>query len=249
MVEPYSTWMFRQGKPAIRLSPAPSPAEPRRALVVASGGLDSTVAACSMLEQGYEVELLHFLYGSRAERPETAAIKAIAERLKVPYRLFPMPIYRPEDSPLLRADSTIAGGEAGAEFAYEWVPARNLVMLSIATAVAEASGIENVVLGNNIEEAGAYPDNVQEFIARFNDLLPFAVADGKRVRIIEPVGNLTKREIVALGHRLDAPIELTWSCYRAGLEHCGTCGPCYMRRVAHQINGLVDPVMKEAAAV
>jgi 7-cyano-7-deazaguanine synthase len=243
MIEPYSTWMFRIGKPAVRLSPAPGLAEPRCALVVASGGLDSTVVATKLLDEGYEVELLHFLYGSRAQGPELRAVKAIANHLSVPYHLMELPIYRPADSPLLRADSQIAGGEAGAEFAYEWVPARNLVMIAIATAMAEARGIETIALGNNIEEAGAYPDNVQEFIARVNDMLPFAVADGKRVRIIEPVGNLTKREIVKLGNELKAPIHLTWSCYRAGVHHCGTCGPCYMRRIAHQINGLTDPVM------
>jgi 7-cyano-7-deazaguanine synthase len=122
-------------------------------------------------------------------------------------------------------------------------------MISLATALAEAWGIETIALGNNIEEAGAYPDNVQEFIARFNEILPFATAVDKRVRIVEPVGNLTKREIVALGTKLEAPISKTWSCYRNGPRHCGTCGPCYMRATAHAINGLKDPVMDWWAAL
>src|SRR5690606_33507886 len=76
----------------------------------------------------------------------------------------------------------------------------------------------------------------------FNDLLPFAVADGKRVTLLEPVGALTKREIVARALELGAPVDLTWSCYDAGDFHCGQCGPCYMRRVAFQMAGVPDPI-------
>jgi 7-cyano-7-deazaguanine synthase len=115
-------------------------------------------------------------------------------------------------------------------------------MLAMATAFAEARGIGTIVLGNNLEEAGAYPDNEPEFINRVNDMLPFAVGDGKRVRVIMPVGNFMKHEIVAIGHALDAPLHLTWSCYRAGEVHCGTCGPCYMRRTAFEINHLPEVI-------
>ena len=115
-------------------------------------------------------------------------------------------------------------------------------MLSLATAYAEAKGYDKLILGNNLEEAGAYPDNEPEFIARFNDLLPFAIGDGKRLQVLMPVGNLMKHEIVALGHRLGAPMHLTWSCYRNGPVHCGTCGPCYMRRKAFEINKLPEVI-------
>lgn len=183
-----------------------------------------------------DITLIHFRYGSRAEGPEVAAIQKIAAELGVKLVLFPLPIYDKKDSPLLDPDSTVAGGEEGAEFAHEWVPARNLVMLSVATAYAEANGFDHIVLGNNLEEAGAYPDNEPEFINKFNDLLPFAVGDGKQVKVIMPVGNLMKHEIVKLGLDIGAPLHLTWSCYRAGEKHCGTCGPCYMRRKAFEIN-------------
>jgi 7-cyano-7-deazaguanine synthase len=237
MVPPYSVWRYDESG-GVGLTPATAvqPSE-QRALVVCSGGLDSVVAATKMIRDGYRVTLLHFRYGSRAEGPEIAAFLAVAEELGVRYWTPAMDIYQTSDSPLLQADSKIAGGETGAEFAYEWVPARNLVMLSIAVAMAEAKGFDLVVLGNNLEEAGAYPDNEPEFIARFNDLLPFAVADGKQVRVVMPVGNLMKHEIVALGLELDAPLHLTWSCYRAGTLHCGVCGPCLMRRTAFEING------------
>ena len=242
MVMPYTAWAFG---PGMRMDLTPDRGDPKRALVVCSGGLDSVVAATYAKANGFDVELAHFRYGSRAEGPEVKAVHDVAEALGVPLHIIPMGIYDPADSPLLRADSAIAGGEAGAEFAHEWVPARNLVMLALATAYSEAKGFDTIILGNNLEEAGAYPDNEPEFIARFNDLLPFAVADGKRVRVSMPVGNLMKHEIVALGHQLGAPLDKTWSCYRAGEHHCGTCGPCFMRRTAFAINGLPEVITYE----
>lgn len=240
MVPPYTAWAFTPANSRLlTLQPAP---QRERALVVCSGGMDSVVAAKALQAEGMDVHLLHFQYGSRAESPEMAAILACSNAMGVPLHVLPMGIYDKEDSPLLQADSTIAGGEAGAEFAHEWVPARNLVMLSLATAYAEAKGFDVIGLGNNLEEAGAYPDNEPEFINRFNDLLPFAVGDGKRLRVVMPVGNLMKHEIVALGEQLGAPMGLTWSCYRSGPLHCGTCGPCFMRRTAYEINHLPDPL-------
>ena len=191
---------------------------------------------------GLEVSMIHFQYGSRAEAPEVRAVQAVSERMGWPLTLFPLPVYKPGDSPLLDHNSAVAGGEAGAEFAHEWVPARNLLLLSVATAYAEAHGFTHLILGNNLEEAGAYPDNEPEFIDKFNDLLPFAVGDGKSMEVDMPVGNMMKHEIVALGKSIDAPLDLTWSCYRAGELHCGTCGPCYMRRTAFEINNLPEVI-------
>jgi len=212
------------------------------ALVDCSGGLDSVVSAAAMKKVGYNLHLIHFQYGSRAEGPEVTAVRNVAAELGAQLTFMPVPIYSKGDSPLLDPDSKVAGGEAGAEFAHEWVPARNTVLLALAVAFAEARGYETIVLGNNLEEAGAYPDNEPEFIARWNDLLPFAVGDGKRMHIEMPVGNMMKHEIVALGHEIDAPMDLTWSCYRAGALHCGTCGPCYMRRKAFAINNLPEVI-------
>jgi 7-cyano-7-deazaguanine synthase len=241
MLPPYSIWRYDENG-GIALSEAVCHPGREKALVVCSGGLDSVVAATKMVRDGYDVTLLHFRYGSRAGDPEYLAIKAIARELGIDSIVRQMNVYSEKDSPLLQADSPIAGGEAGAEFAYEWVPARNLLMLATAAALAEARGYTVLVLGNNLEEAGAYPDNEPEFIARFNDLLPFAIGDGKRLRVVMPVGNLMKHEIVALGHEIEAPLHLTWSCYRAGEKHCGTCGPCYMRRTAFEINGLPEVI-------
>jgi len=213
--------------------------------VVASGGLDSTTAATQLVKQGYDVTLLHFNYGHVAEGPEEAAVRRIADFLNVPLLEVNMDFFRiVRRSPLL-GDGEInrrRDGVSGAEFAHEWVPARNFVFIALATAIAEAYGYNYVATGINLEEAGAYPDNEMEFIRLLNQVLPYAVGPNKNVELLMPVGHLVKHEIVKLGLEVGAPLHLTWSCYDKGPRHCGRCGPCYMRRLAFKINGVRDPV-------
>lgn len=213
-------------------------------LVVASAGLDSTVVANHLSLKGRQVRLLHFRYGCRAETREAERIPRIAEAIGVDHAFVDLPYHFAKESPLLQEGSEIAGGVEGAEFAHEWVPARNLVLLSMATAYAEALGFHRIALGNNLEEAGAYPDNEEQFTLHFDRLLPYAVQNGYRVQLEAPVAHLMKHEIVALGAREQAPLGDTWSCYRGGERHCGECGPCFMRREAFRRNDLEDPVFE-----
>ena len=241
LLPPYSIGMLTAG--GLHIEPLFSTPTKDRALVVCSGGLDSTVAAAALKHQGMEVELLHYDYGCRATGPEAKATRAIADHMGVPLHIVSTPIFTDiiKGSPLT-GTGTIAAGEQGAEYAHEWVPARNLIMVSIATGIAESRGFNVLALGANLEEAGAYPDNEPQFLKQFGQLLPFAVRDGTQLRIETPVGTLMKHEIVKLGMQVDAPMHLTWSCYNTGDKHCGHCGPCHMRRIAFEINGKKDPV-------
>jgi 7-cyano-7-deazaguanine synthase len=142
-----------------------------------------------------------------------------------------------------KAVNKSAGGADGAEFAHEWVPARNTVMMALAFAYAEANGFNTIALGTNLEESGAYPDNEPEFLNKLQALAPYAMKAGHQLSIEAPVGDLMKTEIVKLGADLGMPHELTWSCYEGGDVHCGTCGPCFMRRTAFEVNGLADPTI------
>jgi 7-cyano-7-deazaguanine synthase len=215
----------------------------KRAAVIASAGLDSTVVATQLVREGYDVTLVHFRYGCRAETAESSRIGKIADALGCRYVFLPIDYTASKgSSPLLQAGAEIAGGIEGAEYAHEWVPARNLVMLALTTAYAEANGIHVIALGNNLEEAGAYPDNEEQFTTEFDSLLNMATQEGYRVRVVSPVGNLMKHEIVKLGTEVGAPFEHTWSCYKGGDRHCGECGPCFMRKEAFERCGLKDPV-------
>ena len=226
----------------------------KHSLIVCSGGLDSTVAATAAALDSSESRLLHFVYGCRAQVREMEAVQNIAMHLygsaepDVLQFVDVEPLFRTiaSTSPLLNQHAAIASGERGAEFAYEWVPARNLIFLSLATAIAENEGFDTIVLGNNLEEAGAYPDNEPEFINRFNHLLPYAVAADKRVNVEMPVGNLMKWQIAKMGLEINAPLGLTWSCYKDGSIQCGQCGPCHMRKLAFKMIGAADPAVVTA---
>ncbi len=249
-MRPYSLMMVSTGKMSDEKSLWQVEARPsaeRRALVVCSGGLDSTVAAKVMLNRRFDVTLLHFRYRHRAESREAESVKLIAEKLgcgliTVDTDIFKDVIGHSRLTETYHELVRDGEGEAGAEFAHEWVPARNLIFLSIAVGIAEAHGFETVALGNNLEEAGAYPDNEMIFVEKLNEVLPYATNYQKRVTLEMPVGNLMKHEIVKLGVDICAPLEDTWSCYEGGELHCGRCGPCYMRRKGFRINGWQDPV-------
>lgn len=219
---------------------------PNKALVIASAGLDSTVcASIACVTHGSEsVTLLHFNYGCHATNPETERIKTIAKALQC--NLVILPLGCPEmfaGSALTEGSpDSIAESSAGAEYAHEWVPARNLLMIASATAYAEAHGFGHIYLGTNLEEGGAYPDNEQQFIVDMQHALERATNEGYQIQLHAPLGNKMKHEIVRIGTQLKTPFALTWSCYRGGETHCGHCGPCFMRRVAFERNGMKDPV-------
>ena len=214
-----------------------------RAVVIASGGLDSTAVAAYAKATHKDIVLLHFQYGCIAQTRELDCIKKIASYLNCPYKVIPINMDFMNGASALFGDSKdIKKGATGAEYAYEWVPARNLIMLSLAVGFAEANKYSYIYLGTNLEEGGAYPDNENQFIMDFNDCLYGAVQNGKKVQIITPVGNLMKHEIVAFGNKYNAPFQYTWSCYKDGKLSCGECGPCFMRRTAFRRNGLEDPL-------
>lgn len=213
---------------------------PRRTLVVASGGLDSTVVAAMLHASGREVALLHIRYGCHAERREAQAVRQVARHIGVKSIFIDAGWLGELGASSLTENRPIAPGPAGAELPHEWVPARNMLMIATACAVADARGYDSIALGTNLEEGGAYPDNTQEFIRAMSRAS--SIGTLARPVVEDPLGNLVKHEIVRLGLQLGAPLHLTWSCYRNGPQHCGQCGPCFMRKTAFRMNGMQDPL-------
>lgn len=244
-LDPYSVLVVSDGE--IRTASLTPPVTEERALVVLSGGLDSTTVAAKLVADGYDVTAFHISYGCHATDRELQAVQAIADHLAIDLHVLETDLFQTiGGSTLLQGSGSDAvSGQEGSEYAHEWVPARNLIMASLAVAYAEAGGFDLIALGNNLEESGAYPDNEQEFIRALNAVMPNATQEGRRVRFTEPVGNLMKHEIVKLGLEIGAPLHLTYSCYRGGDIHCGTCGPCFMRHNAFRMNDAVDPLPYE----
>ncbi|MEO2043880.1 MAG: 7-cyano-7-deazaguanine synthase QueC, partial [Nitrospinaceae bacterium] len=214
--------------------------QPNNALIICSGGLDST-AIIGFAKQNHEkIKLLHFNYGCKATEREIQAVKDISEKIKCEFDIVNLDYAKFKgDSTLFKSDE-IESGKDGVEYALDWVYARNLILLSIATAYAEANKFGYIYLGINLEESGAYPDNEEQFIRDFNSVLYGAVNNGYKVEIVTPLGGLMKKEIVEFGVKYDSPIDLSWSCYNNGKHHCGKCAPCYMRKKAFQRAGVSD---------
>ena len=120
------------------------------------------------------------------------------------------------------------------------MPARNLIMTSLAAGLCDRYGYDTLALGLNLEESGAYPDNTVEFYRTLDQVLNIGTTS--RPRLLSPLANMVKHEIVRLAVDIEAPIHLSWSCYHGRTLHCGECGPCYMRRTAFQIIGEPDSV-------
>lgn len=221
------------------------------AVVVLSGGLDSTTSAALACDRHEAVVLAHFHYGCRAQGKETEAVTAIFEHLKQQYpqtsitlKFFDLDFLKQlGGNPLTDDTMEVAQGEAGVEYANEWVPFRNGLMLSMIIAYCDRWNLKNIYLGANLEEAGAFGDNEHEFF----QLMQKAAAIGSKVApvIHNPLGNLMKHEIVEQARLCDAPVHLSWSCYHGGAQHCGQCGPCYLRQKAYAMNGYQDSVTYE----
>lgn len=214
----------------------------QKALIIASSGLDSTVCASWAKKQGYDISLLHFQYKCRAEKAEWKAINKIKEFFNCDLINIPLDFYKDIIGGSRLFDGELmkdGNGEASAELAWEWVPARNLVFFSLAAAYAEAHQFDYIVLGGNLEESSSFGDNELIFQKKFNQILPNALNLQNKVQVLTPVANLMKHEIVKLGLEIGAPLHLTYSCYEEE-GPCGDCGPDFMRRVAFKMNGKKD---------
>lgn len=218
----------------------------KKSIILASAGLDSTVAIAWSIKQGYDTSLLHFNYKCKADEKEKKHIKLISEYYNIPLISIDADFIKNINGNSNLFDNidinTNRGGIDGAELAIEWVPARNLIFFSIAAGYAEAHNIDYIILGGNLEESGAYSDNELIFQKKFNDILPNSLNLQHKVEVLTPIANYMKKDIVKLGLELNAPLHLTWSCYENGDFHCGKCAPCYMRRTAFKMLQQTDNI-------
>jgi len=219
----------------------------KKSLIIASSGLDSTVAISWAIKQGYEVELLHFQYSCRASDKELLSIKKISDFFKVKLTIINIDFFKNviKNSRLISTKESLNlvktnNGEDSSELAWEWVPARNLIFMSIAAGFSEANDIDYIILGGNLEESGAYADNELIFQKKFNDILPNSLNLQHKLEVLTPMAGLMKKDIVKLGIELGSPLHLTWSCYENSDRPCGKCGPDFMRKTAFKMNGYKD---------
>ncbi len=209
-----------------------------------SGGMDSTLAACLMKEEGYDIVALHFNYGQRTARKELEAFRAIAERIGTLERYeIDLDFFTAIGASALTdhsIDVPTGGIEPGVPVTY--VPFRNGIFLSIATAIAEKEGCEAIAIGVVEEDSSGYPDCRESFIESFERAANLGTKETTRVQIRMPLVHLSKSQIVAEALRVGAPLELTWSCYQSEEKACGVCDSCRLRLRGFENAGAVDPI-------
>ena len=224
----------------------------RRAVAVLSGGLDSATMAYSLRAQGYSLAAISFDYGQR-HRKELEFAEQISADLGASWTL--IDLHAAGLTNVLGGsaltDDTVAvpdGHYADESMRITVVPNRNAIMLSIACALAVTREAEAVAFGAHTGDHFIYPDCRPEFVQAFATMIDLAVEGLASIEIVTPFLAMTKAEIVKLGNELQVPLERTWSCYKGGALHCGTCGTCYERREAFALAHVLDPTVYETDA-
>ena len=216
-----------------------------KAVVLLSGGLDSTTTLATAKAQGFECCALTIDYGQR-HRAEIAAARRVAKSLGViEHRVFALDLASFGGSALTddHIDVPIVENEG---IPVTYVPARNTVMLSIAVAWAEVLEAQDIFIGANAIDYSGYPDCRPEYIAAFEsmaNLATKAAIEGNKVRIQAPLVDLSKAQIIARGVELGVDFTVTVSCYQATSEGlaCGRCDACRLRRAGFMVAGIADP--------
>jgi 7-cyano-7-deazaguanine synthase len=219
-----------------------------RAVVLLSGGMDSCVCA-ALAARDHQSAALHISYGQRTELRERRAFENICDRLGIHDRL----LVRNE---ALRAiggsaltDSSIAVPEShGMESAglsgnipVTYVPFRNAHFLSVAVSWAEVLGAEKVYIGAVEPDSSGYPDCRPAYYRAFNEVIKAGTKEGN-IRVVTPLIAMHKAEIIRLGLELNAPFDLTWSCYQREDRACGVCDSCVLRLRGFREAGAEDPI-------
>ncbi|HEY0050929.1 MAG TPA: 7-cyano-7-deazaguanine synthase QueC [Pyrinomonadaceae bacterium] len=220
----------------------------KTAICLVSGGMDSCVTSAIAKSENEEIALLHVSYGQRTERRERKAFQEIADFYGATRRLAVSIEYLARIGGSSLTDESIEIAEANleaSEIPTSYVPFRNANMLSIATSWAEVAGANRIYIGAVAEDSSGYPDCRPEFYEAFEKAIDAGTKPETRIEIRTPIIHLSKAEIVRKGLELNAPLHLSWSCYRNEDLACGTCDSCALRLRGFKLAGVKDPIAYE----
>jgi 7-cyano-7-deazaguanine synthase len=215
------------------------------AVCLVSGGMDSCVMAAIAHEENDELAFLHVSYGQRTEQRERRAFNEIADFYHVDRRLFVSIEHLTKIGGSSLTDPNIpvtSANLASRQIPTSYVPFRNAHLLSIATSWGEVIHAKRIYIGAVAEDSSGYPDCRPEYYAAFQQVIDWGTKPETAIVIRTPLIAMKKREIVLRGQELEAPLELTWSCYRESSVACGECDSCALRLRAFREAGIEDPI-------
>ncbi len=209
--------------------------------------MDSTLSAWMMKAQGFDIVAVHFNYGQRTEAKELDAYRKITQELGVidSYEI-DLDFFKQIGASALtdkNIDVPTGGVEEGVPSTY--VPFRNGIFLSTASAVAEKHGASALSIGVVEEDSSGYPDCRENFIDAFERAVNLGTKDETNLKIERPLVHLKKSEIVKEALQYSVPLHLTWSCYSNEEAACGVCDSCRLRLNGFMIAGIEDPIKYE----
>ncbi len=221
--------------------------EEKRCVVLLSGGMDSLTTLAIALENGFKPFLLHLNYGQKTEEAELKAFKKIASFYNIK-----------EDQTIISHTNffSLLGGSSLTDAKMEipkgdlerneipstYVPFRNGILLSLAVSYAERVEANSIFFGAVSADSSGYPDCKIGFIEKFLDAAKEGTSKLKELKIIAPLVNLKKTQILNIATRLGAPLHYSWSCYKRNDVACGECDSCLLRLRAFKEIGATDPI-------
>ena len=219
-----------------------------KAVVLLSGGLDSSTALYLAKADGHEVHAITFDYGQRHSR-ELRNAQAVAQKAGVKsHHVVSLNLAQWGGSSLTDMSLTVEDGNTErTDIPQTYVPARNMVFLSVAASMAEALGAQHIYIGVSQVDYSGYVDCRKVFIDAMEKAINLGTVmsaeDGKHIEIHAPFINMTKAEEIKLGEKLGVDFGLTWSCYKGGEKPCGVCDSCLLRAKAFAEAGISDPAL------
>ena len=219
----------------------------QRAVVLLSGGMDSCVCA-ALASRDYAAAAVHISYGQRTQPRERLAFDQICDRLGISDRLVVRTDALQAVGGSVLTDARIAvpewaesEREQKVQIPVTYVPFRNAHFLAVAVSWAEVLGAEKIYIGAVEQDSSGYPDCRPAYYRAYNEVIKAGTKEG-RIEIVTPLIGMRKREIVRLGLELNAPFDLTWSCYSREDSACGVCDSCMLRLRAFNEAGAADPI-------
>ena len=216
-----------------------------KTIILVSGGMDSCVTATVAKADGYDLSFLHMNYGQRTEKRELKAFHDIADYYMVDERLVVDICHLSTIGGSCLTDKNIEIPGANldnSDIPISYVPFRNANILSAAVSWAEVIKAIAIFVGAVEEDSSGYPDCRRSFFNTFEKVIDAGTKPETNIKIITPLITLTKKEIVEKGISLNAPLHLTWSCYKNEDIPCGECDSCALRARGFLQAGFKDPL-------